>query len=455
MNRQYNPTATDVFTACMRMRKLGEGQSVVFCIPEEIQSKIQTVTGKAKDVSIDTLDVLNWAISETHTELRRSIPLWAVQGARFQRQKAIWAEATNSAGIVMSSQQAERFQEDEAQTLERRYKPTPSDVASQGHRHLFSDSKESPSLAAIWKRCEEFDSTHIKSSALQEEQERELSQDVEKERQVERPHPADPESHYLHPDVESFVATGIITSPSSAFIPAFQTLDNTSAADRFDMEQLPSSVLVTTDWTRTVKLVGQKPCADSYQRPIQWILTSTRGSCIVQDIVIISPYEAQELMPNIKQSAAVFLHLYAPQPNLAFPTLDELKLYTVPPLGADWQLPRHLRLQLNLFAGQLYFSSFQDYQETCNILSLVWKATEEGTIVEADGFISYKHDEPSVIFTKSPVAFLKVFLTKIRRDCEGIDKTHWGKILGGEILRESDFEEGVGDGGNQSLVLEN
>jgi hypothetical protein len=437
------------------MRKLGEGQSVVFCIPEEIQSKIQTVTGKAKDVSIDTLDVLSWAIWETHAELRRSMPLWAVQGARFQRQKALWAEATSSAGIVMSSQQAERFQEDEAQTLERRYKPFPSDVASQGHHHLFAGSKESPSLAAIWDRCEKFDSTHVKSSALQEEQERELSQDIEKERQIERPHPVDPESHHLHPDVEIFVATGRITSPSSAFIPAFQTVGNTSAANHLDMGQCPSGVLVTADYTRTVKLVGEKPCADSYQRPIQWILTCTRGGCIVQDIVIISPYEAQELMPNIKQSTSVSLHLYAPRPNLAFPVLDELKLYTVPSLGSDWQLPRHLRLQLNLFAGQLYFSSFQDYQETCEIMSLAWKATGEGTKVEADGFIPHEREDPSVTFTKSPVAFLKIFLTKIRRDCEGIDKTHWGKILGGEILKESDFKGGVGDKGNQALVLKN
>jgi hypothetical protein len=435
------------------MRKLGEGQSVVFCIPEEIQSKIQTVTGKTRNVSIDTMDVLHWAISETYAELRRNIPLWAAQGARFERQKAIWAEATSSAGIAMSSQQAERFLEDEAQTLEHRYKPAPSDIVSQDHHHFLSGSEDSPSLAAIWERCKEFDSTHIKSSALQEEQERELSQDIEQERQVYRPYPAAPESHHLHPDVVSFVATGIIISSSSAFRPAFETLHNTSAANHFDMDECPSGVLVTADYTRTVVLAGKEPCADSYQRPIQWVLTSTRGGRIVQDIVIISPYEAQELMPIIKQSTSVFLHLYAPQPNISSSTLDELDLYTVPTLRADWQLPRHLRLQLNLFAGQLYFSSFQDYQETCDILSLASKATEEGTKVEADGFITTTRDEPSATFTKSPVTFLKVFLTKIRRDCETIDKTHWGKILGGEILTESGFKGGVGDGGKQVLVL--
>ena len=93
---------------------------------------------------------------------------------------------------------------------------------------------------------------------------------------------------------------------------------------------------MTADYARTVKLAGKKPCADSYQRPIQWILTSNRGGHTVQDIVIISAFEAQELMPNIEQSASVYLHLYAPRPNLAFPMLDELKLYTVPLLREHW-----------------------------------------------------------------------------------------------------------------------
>jgi len=437
----------------MRMRKLGKGQSVVFCIPEEIQSKIYMAAGNPNDVGITVSDVLIWAISETYADLRRSMPLWAMQGARFERQKAIWAEATSSSGVSMSLQQAERFLEDEAQTLEYRYKPSAATRTTLDQPHLFSNSEGSPYLTDIRKRCKEFDILHFKSSTLQEEQERELSPEIEQERQVERPHPAEPESHHLHRDVTSFVATGRIPLRSPAFIPAFQTLSNTSAADHFDVNEFPSSVLATADYKRTVRLAGRYPCADSYQRPIQWILTSTRGGQAVEDLVIISPYEAQELILDIEKSKSVSLHLYAPQPNLDFPALDELKLYTVPPLGADWQLPCHLRLQLNLFAGQLYFGSSSDYRETCEILSLAWKHTEEGITVEADGFIVWKCGDPKYRFKKSPVKFLKTLLTKIRRDCEGIDKTHWGRILGGEIIESSDFSGDGGKTAGHSLAL--
>src|SRR5690349_2695141 len=110
----------------MRMRKLGKGQSVVFCVPEEIQSKIYEVTHNVEDVGINVSDVLLWSISETFSDIRRSIPLWAMQGARFDRQREFWTKATSSTGIQLSTDQAKQFLENEAQTLEYRYKPIPA-----------------------------------------------------------------------------------------------------------------------------------------------------------------------------------------------------------------------------------------------------------------------------------------------------------------------------------------
>jgi hypothetical protein len=259
--------------ACMRLRGLGMGQSVMFCIPEEIQSKIHAITGKPRGLGVDVSDVLLWTMSETSVDIRRSMPLWALQGARFERQRAIWADVTSSEGIRMSSQQAERFLEDEAQSLECRYKPSPSDGSTEGQLPF---SEENANLSAIRKRCEAFGSLHFKSSALREEQERELSPEIEREREVERPPAAEPELHHLHPHVVSFVATGRPPLKSPAFITAFQTLQNTSAADHLGVDKLPRGILATVDYMRTVKL-GTSRCADSYQRPIQWILTSTDG----------------------------------------------------------------------------------------------------------------------------------------------------------------------------------
>ena len=53
------------YLACMRMKKLGKGQSVVFCIPREIRFQVMSISGKSRMRDINVSDVLRWAISET------------------------------------------------------------------------------------------------------------------------------------------------------------------------------------------------------------------------------------------------------------------------------------------------------------------------------------------------------------------------------------------------------
>ncbi|KAH7361099.1 hypothetical protein BKA66DRAFT_383327, partial [Pyrenochaeta sp. MPI-SDFR-AT-0127] len=78
-----NLTKDTLVQAYMRIRKLGKGQLVIFCIPEEIQTKVLERTSKPRSTEIEVSDVLIWAITEMWAEMRRSIPLWATQGRRY------------------------------------------------------------------------------------------------------------------------------------------------------------------------------------------------------------------------------------------------------------------------------------------------------------------------------------------------------------------------------------
>lgn len=426
----------------MRMRKLGKGQSVVFCVPEEIKTKILARTLNPGNVLIVS-DVLNWAISETWIDMQRNIPLWAAQGQRYEHQRTIWTEAHISGEIHMSNRQAERFLEDESQTLEARYRPIPStDVASIGR------VSESKNHDLIMERCREFGCLELNSARLQEEQERELSPEIEQERQIQRPPPAQAATHTIHRDLKRFVSTGMLVNRSKAYMPAFETLRNTSAAAHLDVTQFPDGLLVTVDFASTIQTHDRAFISDSYQRQVQWILTGTGGSSssnnTVEHIMIISPYEAEGLLSEIKKSKTVTLHLYAPRLNPAFRAMDGLDLYTVPELPETWNLPRRLALQLGLFSGQLFLGSFSEYTDMCELLGLAWEKAGDGCVVAADGFVMQNGSGQGAFrssFSDSPVKFLKVFMTKIRRNCEGISKTHMGTILDGSLLRRSDFEE--------------
>ncbi|KAF8860560.1 hypothetical protein BDZ45DRAFT_800719 [Acephala macrosclerotiorum] len=436
--------------ACMRMRQLGKGQSVVFCVPEEIRSKILARSPKRDEATIDVPNVLNWAISETCIDIRRSLPLWATQGQRFERQSAIWAEACNTGYVHMSKDLADKFLEDEAQSLEDRYRPRSGiDVTS------FMQAGQNKNLNLIIERCQEFKNLEFGSSTLQEEQERELSPEIEEERQVQKAAPAIPATHKIDIDLTTFVTQGVPVPESKAYKPAFEALCDTSAAAYLNLSQFPRDLLVTADFASTIQISGRSYISDAYQRPVQWVLTSTGGwylgrENIVRFIMIISPFEAHELLPLIMELKAVTLHLYSPRPNMGFRALDGLDLYTVPVRPVMPTLPRNLIIQLNLFAGQLYFNSYEEYVEVCQFLGLAYEKTGYGAVVAADGFIISRNGSlgpgPPCTFRDSPVKFLKVLMTKIRRNCEGIDKTHMGQILDGKILLPADFgisEDGV------------
>ncbi|KAL7928418.1 hypothetical protein V8C35DRAFT_332985 [Trichoderma chlorosporum] len=414
--------------ACMRLRKLGKGQSVVFCISEEIQAKILQLSKRDGGRSIQVADVLAWAIHETFVDLHRSIPMWAIQGQRFEKQRAIWESVTTSENIQLSLEKAKGFLEAEIQSLDDRYRPR-----SSGEQQVQPfNPEQNPRLDAIWKRCEEFGNTQLHSSALWEEQERELSPEIVQERQIERPPPVEPENHAIHPKLIELVKSGSF-SQSAPFYPAFEAFGRTRAAQLLDISSFPDDVVVTQDFMSTVILERRDDNDDFYQRSVQWVLSQVYPNSTVERLVIISPHEAQELKPLIATSRHVHLHLYSPLASLAHTSLESLKLYTVPALPKSWHLPSRLRTLLNLFSGQLYINSEADYHEICKLLNLSNSTTKDGATVEPDGFIVSQSSDTLTKFKKSPVVFLKAFLA-IRWSSELNDKTHWGTILAGDIL---------------------
>lgn len=420
--------------ACMRMRKLGKGQSVVFCISEEIQGKITERTSKLAG-EIQVSDVLVWAITETWSDLRRSIPLWANQGRRYEEHKDLLN------GVQTTVDQAIQFLEEEAQTVEHRYRPRMNINSNEAFEGW---NISNPNVREIIQRCQEFDTLNFNAASLQEEQERELAPEIEAERQLERPPPMSPERHEVHRDLIQLVVTGQLFGGSKAYVPAFEALQETSAAEYFDVKQLPTDLLVTRDFIRTVNPPVNHSSmffnVDSYLRPVQWILSfaKERGySNSKYQLLIISPFEADQLLPRIRISNHVTLHLYAPRPNQVFKPLDNLDLFKIGKgVSAMGAIDRSLIVQLNLFSGQLYFDSYREYTEMCEYLGLAWATAKEGQEVQTDGFIRGLRGKWGL--KDSAVRFFRE-LMKLRREGEGIDKTQVGKLLNGVMLTEDDF----------------
>lgn len=460
--------------ACMRMRKLGNGQSVTFCVSPEMQRRIRCFGNLDVSRSLTVSDILLFAIAETWDDARRSVPLWATQGIRHQHQEVAWSRVDETGEL--RAQDVDSYLENEAQTLEQRYRPLlgtngvedPESLTSKLEIALQLESRQDQ-VAKIKQKCMGSGFGNLGSAAgLQEEQERELAPEMEQERQVQRPAPRTPASHNLHDDVIDFAISGNMTRNSTAFMPAFKTLAESSASKHFPVSEFPSELLVTADFACTLEPEGPTlSYSDAHHRPVQWILTQAVDSSEARygmHMVVVSSWEADRLkakleaLPRASSTPAptrrppVFLRAYLPRSSLSFRTLEDLTLYTTPrssssPLPSP---PPELVLQLNLFAGQLYLRSYADYQRACRYLGLscVANNNDDDDGLAADGFVG-KRGYAECEFERSPVAFLAVLYKRIRKDCMSIDKTHLGRMLGGEILRERVFE-GADDGGGPS-----
>ncbi|RYP01100.1 hypothetical protein DL764_006299 [Monosporascus ibericus] len=442
------PTLTKdrLVQACMRMRKLGKGQSITFFIPQEIQERIRNCASLGTNAPLTVTSVLLWSISETWTDTGKSIPLWAMQGIRNLRQEVIWNnKIAHESKLTLESSDLRGYFEDDAMSLEQRYLPS-----RQTPGHAFSniaaddELTERKEVDIIGARCERYQIASFSSATLSEEQERELAPEMERERQAERPNPMKPKQHILHPDVLELVRRGNLNLNGGGFLAAFESFNRSTARRLANTLEFGQDLLVTTDFAKAVDLTAESH-SDAFHRSVQWVLSFKNGTVGSQSLVILSSWEANELVLEIDKSIHVHLHSYAARRNLSFPTLKDLKLCTTPSIPPDWTPPpKSLILQLNIFAGQLYFEDMTEYKETCALLGLSCVPNDGSATVRVDGFVGQGTLYPRCRFTQSPTAFLRVVMSKIRRDCQDISRTHVGRMLAGEILTESDFHTNAG-----------
>ena len=416
----------------MRMRKLGHGHSVMFFAPPEVDRNIRRVAAKTDpNTQVTTVDILCWAIQETWTDIQRRAPYWAQQGMSHKSRYDSWTRFCNNDFTVI--QLSDAWLQPDQKTLADLYAPCETKNTSSDLSALDPE---------IRQRCKDLGVLSLPNAQMEEGQEREVNRERERERELELPPEAEPAEHCLYPDVVSFVKTGIIPPlhSGSAFLPVFTTLDKSSAATR-EADVWSPRILATVDFCNTIKPKSTRGTMDQYLRPVQWILS--RKNDRDQVLVLLSPFEADRLMPDIRASEYVHLHLYAPRTSERMKPSDDLRLYSIPPLPSDWTPPWALIDQLNVFAGQLYLRNYTSYLRLCRFLDVPTSAADfpNDTPIRRNLFnIPGSLEEMEITFSGSPLPAVMALLA-IRSRGRPFAQTHMGKILQGQLLGEKDFAE--------------
>ncbi|KAJ7089853.1 hypothetical protein B0H15DRAFT_839505, partial [Mycena belliarum] len=421
-------TKDKLVQGCMRMRRLGTDHSVQFFASAEIRRKIQTAIN-SETQNLDSGHVLLWTMRETLAQIRDNVSLWANQGLNFDARSSALHDPECSHESVVAV-----LQEQESRTLEELY----GVKSSSGSERKTRDSELE---REIREKCCEF-GINPTLSALSEEQERELAHEKEDERELERIPGAKPLKH-RDDDLRQFITTGLISQPDN-LIPLESCLANTSWVSLLPRGTIFRSrdIIATIDFQQTVSVPSGS--MDCYLRPVQWILSTSKS----KTLVVISPFEANKWLPEIRHSRFVSLRLYSPRVSRnAFWSFDSLDSFAVP-RQHGWTPDRALIHELNLFVGQLFCADKPSVKEICGILGLhLQPVNNQGNMaakMDTEGFVKDEEARAALgvngcTFDSSPLPFFRELFAS-RRKGQGFVLTHMGQILRGNDPKDPDFE---------------
>lgn len=437
----YPEKSTDflVFPACNRLRGLEKSQSLLFLIPPEVNHNMRSVLGISSDRDFTSADVLKWSMAQTCQSLDNLRPLWANQGLQYHRRIELWDSLVEQPDP--SKETAIAIQEPEARTLSQLYAPWDKDEAN-AKGYMSECGVENGQVQELLKTLQSA-SGHITTSAyVHEEQEREIACEVEREQQVSRPPSYQPNKHSLHNDVRHFATFGEFPGnrPSKAVTLAFHGLANTSAGKADHPRLLAPRLYSTLDFNKTAK-ESQNNLMDDFCKPVNWILSSVHSDILL----IVSQYEANELITIVRKSKNSRLNIYAPRLTKPMRSFRHLDFFGI---GANisTQPNDSMTRCLELFSGSLYFSSFEEYKNFRSLLGLITDYLGElpdGSMTN-EGFVKFftrmslqwPLDSP---FTESPLPFLSA-LIHIRTKGSGYQQSHIGTIIKAMPLSAERFD---------------
>ncbi|OCT52678.1 hypothetical protein CLCR_09419 [Cladophialophora carrionii] len=427
--------------ACMRMRKLAVSQSVRFYAPPEVDQAIRSVM-KDPSEEVTSLHVVLWAIKQSCLTLKKQGPLYATRGLLHSRRRLAAERHVSPEGdIVNPESYLDTVRERECRPVSELYRVDRRSRAAMP----FEPTVEEVQDAVMKELVLEFHVTSdsdCQDNGITQEQEREILHEVEEERELQRPREVEPATPHHCRSLLDHVRDGTPFPGTSELRPCFDVLKQTRLDYFYKPKEFPMHVLVTPDFLQTIIPVGNSP-QDDFLRPVQWVL-KTWG---LAQPVIISSHEAQLFLPAIRASKRTTLYMYQARTSRDMVPFDGLDICKIPDNNRSGEIKPLAIALLNLFAGQLYFSSFNHYKTMCTVIGLFdgERPLPHKRNVADDNFVSptcrLANDWTECTFKTSPVGWIKSFITMRRLGIEW-SHTHMGRVLNGKILRREDFDEG-------------
>jgi len=395
--------------AAMRLRLLGQSQSVTFYSPPEVHQSIldlRNQRNKTGHSPVDSSDVIFWLLYQTCRAIEQLEPLYVAQASNYLRQ----VQARNDYPDFLENEASRAkflsiIRVKELQGLKQLYAPRLLRRANNDQKLPSFKGPLKAFASEINHRKATFQDrgTAVQASALEEveiEVEREVEYEVESVREIQRPVVLRALRYAgLHMDISHFALYGRLPPGSDAYQPMFSVLQKTALGKKHGaFAAVKSNLFVSAEFSRTVDVVEPH---DHYTRPSQWVLWSS----LSEKALVVSHEEANDLIPLLRGSSRFgaqlgHTHLIVYSAPVTRRTLhfNKLDFYAIPPLPKDFQAPNWLKIEMGIFSGKLYY----DWDEYYGLLGYLGRTPNFSSRCEA----------PSVArqaFVKKPLVFRKFF----------------------------------------------
>jgi hypothetical protein len=458
-------TRDKLVQACMRMRQLGVGHTVTFWASHEVHSKIKGATGCGEDCS--SKNVLKWVKQNSKEFVETGLVYWTASALNYCRKLA--AETMTGFGERNMQRLGELCVEDEvtklmdmygqARNQKRFVEIIPSWFDSLLKSFVLKNDGNLPSMevrtilkkisAEVIARCEEVipDKCHF-TQLLDEEQEKELEIELEEEKEPDPPRQAMANQHYLHPTVLSTIQSEAVSNierfadpTGEIFLLPLGFLNTKLSRETADQANCwGTQALVTSDFVNSIVRANVNENVDEFLRPPAWVVSLGKNPEQVR-FLLISPYEANELIPKFRAGQVnSVLHLYTPRLLVGQKeVLIDKRGLNLPPVPVS--IPWHFFAPLSLFAGTLYFHGAEEETAFANFLGIIprqgrsteqERAFDEGKIAR-NGFVLPIH-RPGLMgnpatsgFQKNPATLVKEIL-RTRNQGSIPEQSHVSKL---------------------------
>ena len=442
--------------ACMRMRKLGNGHSLTFWGSHEVHQLILMLKKTNENNNITVIDILRWVYQNTQKLTWDGLYHWAIQSLSFQRKfnafRTIdWDNHQHIFTKNIMTKLSNECIETEVLDLKRMYgKSSIPQTIDQIYLTRYQQSKLNLSTEIhdfVLKRLQKYGGTKPRLSQLfDEEQQRELENELDEERQIERFSCVKPCQPILHKQIKQLCLSSEkmnLTAFPNVFQPLTFAFFDTTLYKECQSKSWQYNFWISTEFQRVIQTKGEllnpflrlPRCIVVYQNEhiifvnaleANWLmgcLNSLNHQRKSNDLPITT---LRLLLPRLKESQSIFIN----NPSLTIP----------PSIDEFFQIPIEWLVQLFIFNGTLYFENVDEQTAYCQCLGLCPKPrteTEEVAFekrwIALDGYVNdIAHcrllNMDTTRFNSNPLLFIKRLLENRNHSLPPVT-SHVGSII--------------------------